>query len=228
MRSGSATSHRTQSRTFFQVADDRVGNPRVDVLLVGSLHCFSPLRAFKKLHSLVVERFCAERSEQSPGSRFVWLATALPLTAERAVSALEAQPIEVSQPRYGDPVTVSASGARLISTIVTDSYNRRCGFTNSPVLHVLEAAHIRPYSSGGTHAPSIYVTILIRLEANEITLSAPFGRVDLEALKGGRPTSPAECNWFSRNVRTKTTGGAPLLAFREGATRSSTLNSHLF
>jgi putative restriction endonuclease len=27
-------------------------------------------------------------------------------------------------------------------------------FTNSPVLHVLEAAHIRPYSDGGTHAPS--------------------------------------------------------------------------
>jgi hypothetical protein len=27
-------------------------------------------------------------------------------------------------------------------------------FTNSPVLHVLEAAHIRPYSLGGTHAPS--------------------------------------------------------------------------
>ena len=38
--------------------------------------------------------------------------------------------------------------------IVTDSYDRRCAFTNSPVLHVLEAAHIRPYSSGGTHAPS--------------------------------------------------------------------------
>jgi predicted restriction endonuclease len=38
--------------------------------------------------------------------------------------------------------------------IVTDSYDRRCAFTNSPVLHVLEAAHIRPYSAGGTHAPS--------------------------------------------------------------------------
>ena len=57
--------------TFFQVADDLVGNPGVDILLFGSLHCFSPLRAFKKLHSLVMERCCAERPEQSQGSRFV-------------------------------------------------------------------------------------------------------------------------------------------------------------
>jgi hypothetical protein len=56
---------------FFQVADDLVGNPGVDVLLFGSLHCLSPLRAFKKLHSLVMERCCAERPEQSQGSRFV-------------------------------------------------------------------------------------------------------------------------------------------------------------
>src|SRR5208283_1299219 len=57
--------------TFFQVADDLIGNPGVDVLLFGSLHCLSPLRAFKKLHSLVMERCCAERPEQSQGSRFV-------------------------------------------------------------------------------------------------------------------------------------------------------------
>src|SRR5271165_309362 len=56
---------------FFQVADDLVGNPGVDVLLFGSLHCLSPLRAFKKLHSLVVERCCAERPERSQGSRFM-------------------------------------------------------------------------------------------------------------------------------------------------------------
>src|SRR5215510_14947587 len=37
--------------------------------------------------------------------------------------------------------------------IVLDSYQRRCAFTNSPVLHVLDAAHIKPYALGGTHAP---------------------------------------------------------------------------
>src|SRR5262249_19219246 len=58
-------------------------------------------------------------------------------------------------PRFGEPVTVLPRlGQGSFRVIVTDAYNRRCAFTNSPVLHVLEAAHIRPYSSGGTHAPS--------------------------------------------------------------------------
>jgi len=67
----------------------------------------------------------------------------------------ELQPIEESQPRYGDPLTVFPRlGQGSFRLIVTDSYERRCAFTNSPVLHVLEAAHIRPYSLGGTHVPS--------------------------------------------------------------------------
>ena len=58
-------------------------------------------------------------------------------------------------PRYGEPVTVFPRlGQGSFGLIVTDSYKTRCAFTNSPVLHVLEAAHIRPYSSGGTHDPS--------------------------------------------------------------------------
>jgi len=66
-----------------------------------------------------------------------------------------AQPMEEPQPRYGEPVAVFPRlGQGSFRLIVTDSYERRCAFTNSPVLHVLEAAHIRPYSSGGTHAPS--------------------------------------------------------------------------
>jgi len=70
-------------------------------------------------------------------------------------SSQEVQRIDESQPRYGDPVTVFPRlGQGSFRLIVTDSYERRCAFTNSPVLHVLEAAHIRPYSSGGTHAPS--------------------------------------------------------------------------
>lgn len=57
--------------------------------------------------------------------------------------------------RYGEPVSVLPRlGQGSFRLIVTDSYQRRCAFTNSSVLHVLEAAHIRPYSSGGTHVPS--------------------------------------------------------------------------
>ena len=70
-------------------------------------------------------------------------------------STQEVSPIEESQPRYGDPVTVFPRlGQGSFRLIVTDSYDIRCAFTNSPVLHVLDAAHIRPYSSGGTHVPS--------------------------------------------------------------------------
>jgi putative restriction endonuclease len=67
----------------------------------------------------------------------------------------ELQAIEESQPRYGNSVTVFPRlGQGSFRLIVTDSYDRRCAFTNSPVLHVLDAAHIRPYSLGGTHVPS--------------------------------------------------------------------------
>lgn len=33
-------------------------------------------------------------------------------------------------------------------------YKRQCALTNSRVLHVLDAAHIKPYSLGGSHSPS--------------------------------------------------------------------------
>jgi HNH endonuclease len=58
------------------------------------------------------------------------------------------------QQRYGGPATVLPRlGQGSFRLIVTDSYNRCCAFTNSPVLHVLEAVHIRPYALGGNHAP---------------------------------------------------------------------------
>lgn len=45
-------------------------------------------------------------------------------------------------------------GQGAFRVIVTDLYKRRCALTNSHVLHVLDAAHIQPYSEGGTHSPS--------------------------------------------------------------------------
>jgi putative restriction endonuclease len=58
-------------------------------------------------------------------------------------------------PRIGQPQTVLprlGQGAFRVS--VTDVYKRQCALTNSHVLHVLDAAHIRPYSEGGTHNPN--------------------------------------------------------------------------
>jgi putative restriction endonuclease len=62
---------------------------------------------------------------------------------------------EAAKSRFGQPTMVMPRlGQGSFRIVVTDSYSRRCAFTNSPVLHVLEAAHIKPYSIGGTHSPS--------------------------------------------------------------------------
>jgi putative restriction endonuclease len=55
-------------------------------------------------------------------------------------------------PRFGQPQTVlPRHGQGAFRVIVTDVYKRQCALTHSHILHVLDAAHIRPYSAGGTH-----------------------------------------------------------------------------
>jgi putative restriction endonuclease len=57
--------------------------------------------------------------------------------------------------RYGEPQTVlPCLGQGAFRVIVTDVYKRRCALTNSHVLHVLDAAHIKPFSLGCSHNPS--------------------------------------------------------------------------
>jgi putative restriction endonuclease len=57
--------------------------------------------------------------------------------------------------RYGNPVLVRPRlGQGAFRVMVTDSYERRCAMTSERTLPALEAAHIRPYSDGGEHAPS--------------------------------------------------------------------------
>jgi putative restriction endonuclease len=56
--------------------------------------------------------------------------------------------------RFGQPQMVMPRlGQGAFRVIVTDVYNRRCALTNSHVLHILDAAHIRPYADGGSHSP---------------------------------------------------------------------------
>lgn len=67
----------------------------------------------------------------------------------------QAMATEVESPRLGEAqVVLSRLGQSAFRVIVTDLYKRRCAVTNSQVLHVLDAAHIRPYTEGGTHSPS--------------------------------------------------------------------------
>jgi putative restriction endonuclease len=56
---------------------------------------------------------------------------------------------------FGAPRTVfQRLGQGAFRVIVTDSYKRTCAVSSSHVLHVLDAAHIRPVTSDGSHHPS--------------------------------------------------------------------------
>jgi putative restriction endonuclease len=53
---------------------------------------------------------------------------------------------------YGDPVLVKQRlGQGTFRLLVTDTYQKRCAVTGEKVLPVLQAAHIRPVSEGGSH-----------------------------------------------------------------------------
>jgi len=68
-----------------------------------------------------------------------------------AVLREEAAPAQ----RYGDPILVRPRlGQGAFRVMVTDNYGRRCAMTSERTLPALEAAHIRPCSDGGEHAPS--------------------------------------------------------------------------
>jgi putative restriction endonuclease len=58
------------------------------------------------------------------------------------------------QPRYGNPILVRPRlGQGAFRIMVTDVYKRRCVITGERTLPALEAAHIKPFSEGGSHEP---------------------------------------------------------------------------
>jgi putative restriction endonuclease len=77
--------------------------------------------------------------------------------ARRATACLDLGPATVAaveSARYGEPVLVRPRlGQGAFRVIVTDAYERRCAMTGERTLPVLEAAHIKPFSSGGPHDP---------------------------------------------------------------------------
>jgi putative restriction endonuclease len=58
--------------------------------------------------------------------------------------------------KYGSPqVVLPRLGQGAFRIIVADSYQRQCAISSSHIIHILDAAHIRPYSTaGGTHSPT--------------------------------------------------------------------------
>lgn len=62
------------------------------------------------------------------------------------------QPSAIPPDRFGSPALITPRlGQGAFRVMVTDAYERKCAITQEKVLPVLEAAHIRPYSSGGEH-----------------------------------------------------------------------------
>jgi putative restriction endonuclease len=73
---------------------------------------------------------------------------------EKQMSVVGEVAIGANDSRFGSPqITMPRLGQGSFRVIVADAYKRRCAFTGSPILHVLDAAHIKPYSKGGTHSP---------------------------------------------------------------------------
>lgn len=71
---------------------------------------------------------------------------------ERRELAFQIPDEERGTEKYGKPRTILPRlGQGLFRIVVTHAYSRRCAFTGSPVLHVLDAAHIRPFANNGPH-----------------------------------------------------------------------------
>lgn len=57
--------------------------------------------------------------------------------------------------KWGKPqVVLPRLGQGAFRVLVADAYKRTCAISGSHILHILDAAHIRPYSDGGTHSPT--------------------------------------------------------------------------
>jgi putative restriction endonuclease len=89
--------------------------------------------------------------------------------------------IAAVESRYGEPTLVRPRlGQGTFRVIVTDVYERRCTITGERTLPVLEAAHIKPYTSGGPHQPEN--GLLLRSDLHTL-FDQGYITVDAELLK---------------------------------------------
>lgn len=64
--------------------------------------------------------------------------------------------VVIANEKYGKPqLVLPRLGQGAFRMIVADYYQRRCAISSSHIIHILDAAHIKPYSTaGGTHSPA--------------------------------------------------------------------------
>jgi HNH endonuclease len=85
--------------------------------------------------------------------RAIWLQVEDRLKFARAPSLSPSASGLAEEVRYGAAqLVLSRLGQGSFRVFVTEAYGRRCAVTHSPVLHVLEAAHIRPVADKGPNA----------------------------------------------------------------------------
>jgi len=83
---------------------------------------------------------------------------------------------EQEQTRYGEPVLVTPRlGQGAFRVTITELYRRQCALTGGKVLPALDAAHIRPYTEGGTHTKSN--GILLRKDIHSV-FDAGYATID--------------------------------------------------
>ncbi len=133
-------------------------NPNIGCILLAEPFFFSqdewiPTPSNFKLNTVQGKGYDAENDG---AGKSLWAAVterlATPATTKRVPGP--ATTAAVGSRRYGSPVLVRPRlGQGTFRVIVTDAYERRCTVTGERTLPVLEAAHIKPFSSGGPHDP---------------------------------------------------------------------------
>ncbi len=87
----------------------------------------------------------------NPAALWLWQQVEDRLRFDMSMAQLAAAGAEEGA-KFGAPqLVLPRLGQGSFRVVVTDAYKRRCAFTGSPVLHVLDAAHIRPYTEKGPH-----------------------------------------------------------------------------
>jgi putative restriction endonuclease len=72
----------------------------------------------------------------------------------RVQPAVPSSGLQEARARFGEPSLIRPRlGQGAFRVLVTDLYHRRCAVSGERTLPALEAAHIRPYTEGGEHAP---------------------------------------------------------------------------
>jgi putative restriction endonuclease len=133
-------------------------NPTIGCILLAEPFFFSEAQwiAVPPDFSLNIVQGKGYDSEDGLNGKVLWEGITERL-ATRATADFDTGPATIAaieNARYGEPVLVRPRlGQGIFRVIVTDAYERRCTITGERTLPVLDAAHIKPYSSGGPHDP---------------------------------------------------------------------------